>query len=149
MSNDLHRSITQRMLSHFRVLYSSPLRWALLGMLLLAGVSTARADSFDNLLLTDGTQTMTWTLASSPTPDPALIFPNEHFGIDGPIPITVFNGSTTTVVIANLMSFFNANPAIDGGVASKLVNPVDLINAVLGVVYRARVKPDVYSRNLR
>jgi PEP-CTERM motif len=132
MGNDLNGRMTRRIQGHFRGLGSSALRWALLAMLLLAGVSTARADGFDTFVLTDGTQTMTWTLPSSPTPDPALIFPGDHFSIDGPIPITEFNGSTTTVVNANLMTFFNGNAVSDGGLASKLVNPADLIDAFLG-----------------
>ena len=131
MSNDLHGSITRRIRGHFRGIYSSPLHWALLATLLLAGVTSAKANTF-SFLLTDGTQTMTWTLPSSPIPDPALIFPNDHFSINGPIPITEFNGSTTTVVIANLMTFWNGNAISDGGVSSKLVNPADLIDGFVG-----------------
>jgi PEP-CTERM motif len=134
MSNDPHDSMTRRIWGHLRALSSSPWRLALLGVLLLAGVTNARADNLDLFTLTDGTQTMTWTLPSSPTIDPARVFPNDHFGIVGPIPITEFNGSTTTVVIANLMTFWNGNATSDGGVASRLVNPADLINALVGEV---------------
>lgn len=126
MSHDLHNSMTRRIRGHFRLLYSSPVRWALLGMLLLAGVGTARADSFDNFVLTDGTQTMTWTLPSSPTPSSFVL--GDRFGLTG---VTVLENGTTPVTTTQ-MNFFNGNAVSDGGVASRLVNPLDFIDAFVG-----------------
>jgi PEP-CTERM motif-containing protein len=107
MSNDLHDGMTQRIRRHFRVLYRSPLQLALLGMLLLAGVTNARADNL-NFLLTDGTNTMTWSLPSSPIPD---FFNSRFFTVNG---VTVLeNGSATT---ANI-SFYNQTTN-DGGLSA-------------------------------
>ena len=108
MINHQDDGMTLRIKGNFRLLYSSHVRWALLATLLLAGVSTAKADGLDNFLLTDGTQTMTWTLPSSPTPS---IFTPNFFSMNG---VTILeNGSPTT---ANI-TFYN-NPAADGGVSA-------------------------------
>jgi hypothetical protein len=107
MSNDMHDSMIPRIRSHFRVLYCSPLRLALLGVLLLAGVTNARADNL-NFVITDGTNTMTWTLPSSLTPTSSTA---AFFTING---VTVLeNGSPTT---ANI-TFYNQN-VNDGGISA-------------------------------
>jgi hypothetical protein len=107
MSNDLYFPTMDRIRGHFLMFYASPLRWALLGVLLLAGVTNARADSL-NFVLTDGTNTMTWTFPSSPTPD---FFNSRFFTVNG---VTVLeNGSPTT---ANI-TFYNQTMN-DGGVSA-------------------------------
>jgi hypothetical protein len=112
MSDDLRDSTTRKIrrglvVGHFRALNTSPLRLALLGTLLLAGVTNARADSF-NFVLTDGTNTMTWTLPSSPTPD----FSNSRFFTVNGVPV-LENGSATTANITIYNQTTN-----DGGVSA-------------------------------
>lgn len=125
MSNDLHGSMTRRIPGHFRGIYSSPLYWALLATLLLAGVTSAKADTF-SFLLTDGTQTMSWSLPSSLTP--SIYALGDRFTLSN-VPV-LENG--TTLVTATKMTFWNGNPTSDGGVSAALVNPADLIDAFVG-----------------
>jgi PEP-CTERM motif-containing protein len=108
MSNDLHDSMTRRIRRHFRALSSSPLRLALLGMFLLAGVTNARATTL-NFSLTDGTNTMTWTLPSSPIPNSP--FP-KGFTMNG---VTVLENGITPVT-ANI-AFWNLT-VNDGGISA-------------------------------
>lgn len=116
MINSPDNGVTRRIRGHFRVLYSSPVRWALLGMLLLAWVGTARADSFDNFLLTDGTQTMTWTLPSSPTPGSYISGLSFHLtGV-----IVLENGITP--ITTTTMGFFNQTGIADGGFGANFGN---------------------------
>jgi hypothetical protein len=91
-----------------RALFSSPLRLALLGVLFLAGVTNARADGV-NFSLTDGTtNTMTWTLPSSPIPNSHGI---SSFTMNG---VTVLkNGTPVTANIA----FWNLT-GNDGGISA-------------------------------
>lgn len=114
MSNDVHDSMTRRIRRHFRALYRSPLRLALLGMLLLAGLTTARADDV-NFTLTDGTtNTMTWTLPASPTP--SFHFTNS-FEMTG---VTVLENGTP--VTANIFFY---TPTGDGGFSNSIFNIFD------------------------
>jgi hypothetical protein len=107
MRNDLLFSATGSLRDHFRVLCPSALRWILLGVLLFAGATSVRADT-DTFVLTDGTNTMTWTLPSSPAPNSSF---STGFTING---VTVLeNGSPTT---ANI-TFYNQT-ANDGGVSA-------------------------------
>jgi hypothetical protein len=113
MSNDLRDSTPRRIwrglaAGHFRALYSSPLRLALLGMLLLAGVTNARADGV-NFLLTDGPNTMTWTLPSPLIPNSS--FP-KGFTMNG---VTVLENGITPVT-ANI-AFWNLT-VNDGGISA-------------------------------
>jgi hypothetical protein len=109
-----------------RALFSSPMRLALLGVLFLAGVTSARADG--NLVFTltatgDTTDSMTWTLPSSPTVLSGDSFTNS-FDIRG-VQVMV-NGSPVTTDIF----FFNqgcGSGCNDGGIndSTNLFNTFD------------------------
>jgi hypothetical protein len=98
-----------------QALFSSPLRLALLGVLFLAGVTNARADDV-NFLLTDGTQTMTWTLPSSPIPIPSNIFSNG-FTMSG---VSVLENGITPVSAD--ITFYNLT-VNDGGESACTPSP--------------------------
>src|ERR1700680_1095562 len=85
-----------------------------LGVLLLAGVTNARADAF-NFLLTDGVQTMTWTLPSTPNSYSL----GNYIRYTG---ITVLENGTTPVTAS--MTFWNLATQ-DGGLSA---NSATLIN---------------------
>ena len=73
-----------------------PLCLALLGLLVLAGVTGAKADS-DNFVLTDGTNTMSWTLPSSPIPTLVNVGGGSNFVV---APTAILENGTTTVTQA-------------------------------------------------
>jgi hypothetical protein len=82
---------------------------------LLAGFTSAKADDL-TFTLTDGTNTMTWTLPSSPNPSSSLVLPGISFTIDG---VTVLENGVPTTANANI-TFFNLNPSVlnEGGLSA-------------------------------
>lgn len=106
-----------------RLLFASPLRMGLLGVLLLAGWTNAKADSVDNFVLSDGMgNTMTWTLPSSPTS--VFVDGSNGFIIDG-VSIVV-NGTTE---VTEDLEFFTLSDfgglediATSGGTSGGFVN---------------------------
>lgn len=102
-----------------RALFSSPLRLALLGVLFLAGVTNARADDLVFTLTATGdtTDSMTWTLPSSPT-----VLPGDSSSISFTIRgvQVMVNGSPVTSDI-----FFYNTTGNDGGFSNNIFNTFD------------------------
>lgn len=92
-----------------------------LGLLLIGGATNARADGIDLFTLTDGTNTMTWSLPSSPTPN--LVDPagTSGFVVDG---VTVTENGTTTVTQA--LEFYTSSSF--GGASNFPEFPVTLFD---------------------
>ena len=109
MGNDLRDGKTGTIRGRFQALCSFPLSSALLGMFVLAGVTNAKANTL-KFTLTDGTQTMTWTLPSSPTP--ASSVSGQFFTVTG---VTVLENRITPVTNVG-MAFGNLAGLGDGGI---------------------------------
>jgi hypothetical protein len=95
-----------------------PLCLALLGLSLLAGVTNVKADSV-NFDLTDGTNTMTWTLPASPTP--TGVSTGSFFAVG---PTAVLENGTTTVT--QPLQFYTI--ADGGGASNSPESPLTLFD---------------------
>jgi hypothetical protein len=90
---------------------------AMVGIFHLATVPDARADSIDNFTLSDGTNSIQWSLPSSPIPSIVNFDGGANFAVDPVSLLENRNGTTTTV--SETLWFIGASAgggALDGNI---------------------------------
>ena len=100
-----------------RLLYFTLLPMALVGLFHLATVPDARADSIDHFTLSDGTNSIQWSLPSSPIPSIVNFDGGANFSVDPVSLLENRNGTTTTV--SETLWFIGASAgggALDGNI---------------------------------
>ena len=104
----------------FRLFYFTLLPMAMVGIFHLATVPDARADSIDNFTLSDGTNSIQWSLPSSPIPSIVNFDGGANFAVD---PVSLLENRNGNITTASETLFFIGISAGGGALDGNIEGP--------------------------